>query len=153
MKFLTDSNVGRLTRFLRIFGFDTIYAEDVENSAPDNTLLEYAIAHDRIIITRDLPFHQKAKERSIYLEGEGVYNYLNQIKQKLNLEYDFSMSNARCSICNGILKKVEDNETVRTRVKEDTYNHYNEFYQCIECEKVYWAGSHVNKILQKLKEN
>ena len=43
MRFLTDAMLGRLSRLLRIFGYDTVYAEDIEHSAPDSKLLEYAI--------------------------------------------------------------------------------------------------------------
>ena len=83
IKFLTDAMYGRLTRFLRIFGYDTIYADDLEDHfkispVPDEKLAEYALENNRIIITRDYEFHKKNRDRSIFLEGEGVYNYLHQ---------------------------------------------------------------------------
>ena len=97
MKFLADAMLGKLARFLRIFGYDTVYANDLEEyfsicPVPDNKLLEYAIEDDRIIITRDFPFYKKAKERCVYLEGEGVYNYLNQLQLKMNLIYNFNIT-------------------------------------------------------------
>ena len=56
IRFLTDSMFGRLTRLLRIFGYDTVYANDLENyfevsPVPDDLLLKYALEHDRIIIS------------------------------------------------------------------------------------------------------
>ena len=61
MKFLVDAMLGKLVHFLRIFGYDTVYADELEtyfNMTPvsDEKLLEYAEKENRIIITKDLPF-------------------------------------------------------------------------------------------------
>jgi len=58
MKFLVDAMLGKLSRFLRIFGFDTIYANDLIeyyniDPVPDSSLKEYAQSTDRIVITKD----------------------------------------------------------------------------------------------------
>ena len=158
IRFLTDSMFGRLTRLLRIFGYDTVYANDLEdyfkvNPVPDDLLLKYALEHDRIIITRDYPFFKKNMKKIIYMEGEGVYHYLFQLKKKLHLEYNFVLQNARCSICNSSLKKVKDKEEIINEVKPQTFNHYNEFYQCTneDCRKIYWEGTHIDKIRKQLK--
>jgi len=156
MKFLVDAMCGRLKTFLRIFGYDTVYANDLEgifkiSPVPDDKLAEYALKEDRIIITRDYPFYNKYRDRSIFLEGEGVYNYLNQLKIKLNLEYNFEMQKARCSICNSGLEKVKDKNRIINDVKSQTFKHYNNFYQCKKCKKVYWKGTHIEKIMERLK--
>ena len=158
MKFLADAMCGKLKTFLRIFGYDTVYADDLEDvfnisPVPDEKLAEYAIENNCIIITRDYPFYKKNRDRSIFLEGEGVYNYLNQLKVKLNLEYNFEMGKARCSICNAELKKIEDKNKILNDVKPQTLKYYQNFYQCTnpECKKVYWRGTHIEKIMKKLK--
>jgi len=158
IKFLTDSMFGRLTRLLRIFGYDTVYANDLENyfqvsPVPDDLLLKYALEHDRIIITRDYPFFKKNMKKIIYMEGEGVYHYLFQLKKKLYLEYNFVLQNARCSICNSILKKVKDKEEIINEVKPQTFKYYNEFYRCTDesCRKIYLEGTHIDKIRKQLK--
>ena len=156
IKFLTDAMYGRLTRFLRIFGYDTVYADDLEeyfhiSPVPDEKLAEYAIENNRIIITRDYEFHKKHRDRSIFLEGEGVYNYLDQLKKKLKLDYNFEMQTARCSVCNSELEKVKDKNLIINDVKPETFKHFEEFYQCAKCKKVYWKGTHIEKIMKNLK--
>jgi uncharacterized protein with PIN domain len=158
IKFLTDAMFGRLTRFLRIFGYDTVYADDLEGlfgiaPVPDEKLAEFALEDERIIITRDYPFYKKNRDRSIFLEGEGVYNYLHQLKLKLNLDYNFNMGKARCSICNSELEKVKDKIKIMNDVKPQTFQYYEDFYQCTnpKCKKVYWKGTHIEKIMRKLK--
>lgn len=156
MKFLVDAMFGKLTRFLRIFGYDTIYADDLEeffntSPVPDEKLADYALENKRIIITRDYSFYKKNRDRSIFLEGEGVYNYLNQLKNKLNLEYNFNMQKARCSICNSGLEKVRDKNKIINDVKPETFKYTEDFYQCTNCKKVYWKGAHIEKIMERLK--
>jgi len=90
MKFLVDAMLGKLARFLRIFGYDTVYANDLIeyyniDPVPDNSLKKYAQSTNRTIITKDLPFYKVITDNAILLEGEGVYSYLNQLKQKLKL--------------------------------------------------------------------
>jgi len=156
IKFLTDAMYGRLTRFLRIFGYDTIYADDLEeyfniSPVPDEKLAEFAIESNRIIITRDYEFHKKYRDQSIFLEGEGVYNYLHQLKIKLQLNYNFEMQTARCSVCNSELEHVKDKNLIINDVKPETFKYIEEFYQCTKCKKVYWKGTHIEKIMKRLK--
>ncbi|MFX1239071.1 MAG: DUF5615 family PIN-like protein [Promethearchaeota archaeon] len=151
--FLCDAMVGKLARLLRIFGFDAVYAEDIENSAPDSKLLEFALKNNRIILTRDLAFHKIAGSSSLYLDEIDPYKNLIFIKNVLNLTLDFSIKNARCSACNSLLKKIEKKSQVKHLVKPDTYQTFDDFYLCTneQCKKVYWKGSHIEKILLKLR--
>ncbi|NVM18294.1 MAG: hypothetical protein HWN80_11310 [Candidatus Lokiarchaeota archaeon] len=158
MKFLTDAMLGKLTRFLRIFGYNTIYASDLiefyhMNPVPDKNLNEFAVGSNRIVITKDLPFYNKIKENAILLEGEGVYNYLNQLKRQLHLVYEFNIEKARCSVCNTILKRVNNKNSIKKHVKHETFKTYNEFFQCNNpsCQKVFWNGPHIADIVKKLR--
>jgi len=159
MKFLADAMLGKLARFLRIFGYDTIYASDLidhyhANPVPDKKINEYAVWSKRIVITKDLPFYKEIKENAILLEGEGVYNYLNQLKHKLNLDYEFNMEKARCSVCNTTLKMVNNKYSIKEFVKSETFKNYNEFFQCNnpKCQKVFWNGPHIADIIKKLRD-
>ncbi|MHA1292980.1 MAG: DUF5615 family PIN-like protein, partial [Promethearchaeota archaeon] len=103
MKFLADAMLGKLTRLLRIFGYDVVYANDLENyfnisPIPDEKLKDFAEKDGRIILTKDYTFYKRNKNKSIFLEGNGVYNYLNQLKTKLDLKYNFLIEKARCSL-------------------------------------------------------
>ncbi len=159
MKFLTDAMLGKLTRFLRIFGYDTIYANDLidfyrENPVQDKNLKEYALLNNRLVITKDLPFYNEIREEAILLEGKGVYNYLNQLKRMLNLVYDFNIEKARCSVCNSMLAKISDKNSIKELVKQETFKNYDEFFQCNNpsCQKVFWNGPHIADIIKKLRD-
>ena len=160
MKFLVDAMLGKLVRFLRIFGYDTVYADDLEkvfqmSPVSDEKLKEYAEKENRIIITKDLPFYNKARANAVYLKGEGVYNYLNQLKLKLKLDYQFQIHRARCSLCNSSLERIPKKKAIKEEVLMQTYNTYNEFYRCSnhKCGKIYWNGPHIIDILNRIKKN
>ncbi|MFX0058178.1 MAG: Mut7-C RNAse domain-containing protein [Candidatus Hodarchaeota archaeon] len=160
IKFLVDSMLGKLARFLRIFGYNTIYANDLEefykiSPIPDDKLNSYAEENNCIILTKDYEFYRKLKDKSIYLEGEGIYNYLKQLQIQLNLIYNFKMEKARCSKCNSVLEKVKNKEMIKNEVLDETYDNYKEFYQCInpQCKKIFWSGSHILDITEKVKKN
>ncbi len=154
MKFLTDSMFGKLTRLLRIFGHDTVYAEEIMKSAPDSELLKHAIENDRMILTRDRPFSKIAKQNSLYLDDIDVYANLLYLQKIINLELDFSIKNARCSACNSYLEKIDDKNSIRDKIKQDTFNSFQDFHRCSnpKCNKIYWKGSHIDKIISKLKK-
>ncbi len=160
IKFLTDAMFGKLTRFLRIFGYNTVYANDLEEifqikPFPDEKIVEFAIQENRTIITKDYPLYRKHKDMIIFIEGEDVYSQLTQLKDILHLSFDFAIQNARCSLCNGTLQLVKDIETIKNEIKNQTLKHYDTFYQCTnpKCKKVFWEGTHIKDIVKKLKEN
>ncbi len=163
MKFLVDAMLGKLARFLRIFGYDTVYANDLIgyyniNPVPDINLKDYAQSTNRIIITKDLPFYKKIMDNAIFLEGEGIYSYLNQLKQNLKLQFNYNIQSARCSTCNSALQEVTNKTLIKNRVQRETYLNYNEFFQCANsvCRKVFWNGPHIadiNRKIQKMSEN
>ncbi len=157
MKFLTDCMLGRLSRFLRIFGYDTIYAKDLEESekipAPDELLVEFAKKENRIILTKDKLLSRKAFPKSLFLEGEDVYLYLKQIKKKFSSKFQFNIESARCSVCNSTLIPISNKEDIKSLVNDGTFNSIKEFYQCSNqnCTKIYWHGTHIEDILSKIK--
>jgi hypothetical protein len=160
MKFLVDSMLGKLARFLRIFGYDTIYANDLTDilmvdPVPDEKLIDYAKENDRFIITKDFLLHKSYIDRSLYLRGKGIYQYLNQLKQKLNLNFEFKFEKTKCSICNSKLLKIQDKNEIKDIVLQSSLNNYNEFYRCsnLQCNKIFWKGTHIKDIEKRLEAN
>ncbi|HEC36911.1 hypothetical protein LCGC14_0487920 [marine sediment metagenome] len=160
MKFLVDSMLGKLARFLRIFGYDTVYANDLVSyfnlkPVPDDKLILYAKKNNRYIITKDELLYKYYIEKSIYLKGEGIYNYLNQLKKALKLNLEFKIAKARCSICNSRLKKIKNKSVIKEVALKESFNHYDEFFECVNlhCKKIYWEGSHIANIKNNIEND
>jgi uncharacterized protein with PIN domain len=83
-----------------------------------------------------------------------VYNYLKQLKLKLNLEFNFRIEKGRCSVCNSSLIKVSNKNLVKDLVKPDSFKNYSEFYQCSnnKCNQVFWKGPHITDIVAKIRK-
>jgi len=139
--FVVDVNAGRLALFLRMLGFDTMYGNDIRNGR----LAEIAQSQNRILLTRDTTLLKRKIIMHGYLLREQNPN--RQLVEVVRL-YDLSSRIkplSRCIPCNGLLVPVSK-EVIVDRLKPLTKKYYHTFHICEECRKIYWPGSHQEKI-------
>ena len=147
IKFLCDQMLGNLSSWLRFFGFDTIY---IKNYIEDDDLLEIAQKDNRIILTRDKELiirSNKRKIKNIYVDNLDLDEQLITVLKDVKIDKKMILS--RCSICNSLLDKIDKNK-VQNKVPNKIFNNIDEFQICRNCDKVYWAGSHYDKIIKKI---
>ncbi len=143
--------LGRLARWLRLTGFDTLYFKNES----DEKLLERTHNENRILLTRDRQVHQKAiKEglRSVLIPAISKNEALALLSKTFNIQFDVNPSNSRCPICNGNIVPVEK-EIIRSQIPNQTFEKYDQFWQCVQCGKIYWIGGHyesMRKIIAKI---
>lgn len=146
MKFIADAMLGRLARWLRIIGFDTLYSPDID----DRTLLKIARQEERYILTRDSHFHRKDIENCLLIQSNSLHEQIGQVVSELRLGPGPAM---RCPNCNGALKAVGQKEDVRDSVPEYVYMNFSRFQQCTMCSNVYWEGSHYRNIMEIIEND
>ena len=144
-KFLLDNHLGKLTRYLRILGFDAMYS----NAYPDELLAELSARQNRILLTRD----RRLLMRKIVQQGYCVRS-LNPNIQILEVLDRYNLRNCtrpfnRCLHCNCELSLVEKTD-IMDRLEPLTDKYYDEFHICINCDRIYWKGSHYERMLQDL---
>jgi uncharacterized protein len=147
-KFILDAHLGKLAKYLRMFGFDTLYKNDYS----DNTIREIARLDSRIILTRDKDLlNHKDVTHGYYVRATDPKVQLSEIIVKFDL---YSQTNpfTRCLNCNQPLIYMEKSE-IREEVDSDTWRIYNEFYKCPECDKIYWKGSHYEHMKEFIEQN
>ena len=153
MKFLTDGMLGKLTRWLRLLGYNVKYSRSLN----DEQLIEIAKKEKRILLTRDLELYRQAmvqKIDSFFVERTTEAKKLASLAKHFNLKLDFDVIVSRCPKCNSQIKPIAKSE-IAGKVPETTASHYNEFWKCPHCEKIYWQGAHwkrINKTLEEAKE-
>jgi len=140
--------LGRLAKYLRMLGFDTLY----HNNYFDSELALLSNNENRILLTRDRGL---LKRRSIdyghYVRQTQPFKQLQEIVQWLDLKRQIKPF-YRCIRCNGLLTDVNKSE-VESRLLPKTKQYYHEFKQCQGCKQVYWKGSHyqrMQRLIQKI---
>lgn len=149
MKFVADSMLGKLTRWLRMLGHDVKYSIKLDD--PD--LLIMAKNEKRILLTRDLALYQQATARGIdclYLEGQTEGERLAEVARRYGIELNIDMANSRCPKCNARVRPIS-REKVAGKVQRNTLVNYEEFWQCPKCGQIYWQGAHWAKIRRTLE--
>ncbi|WP_324736355.1 Mut7-C RNAse domain-containing protein [Thermococcus sp. SY098] len=132
-KLIADMMLGRLARWLRLYGYDTVYGVK-----DDDEIIEIAKKEGRIILTRDEELAKRAKNAILISSNK----FEEQIKQLMKLGFTFNElfpENARCPKCNGLIKEISK-EKIKNRVPPRVYEKYNEFYICTKCGQIYWPG-------------
>lgn len=144
MKFAADSMLGRLARWLRMSGYDTAYFKQ----KGDEDLISIAANENRILLTRDSKLHAKAlklKLQSCHVRSGELLEQLKQLALELGIAIQGSPIFARCTACNGVLERTEK-ESLRNKIPDTVLDGTDDFYSCKSCGKIYWRGSHWNRI-------
>ena len=140
-KFILDVHLGTLARYLRMLGFDTLYRNDYK----DEEIVHISIKEKRIILTRDLAILKNGKVTHGYFVREtDPKKQICEISRRFDLKDQFKPFH-RCMECNGIIRKV-DKTAVEKILQANTRKAFQDFFQCTSCEKVYWKGSHYEKM-------
>ncbi len=146
-KFVIDTNLGRLTRYLRLLGFDCLYRNDYD----DGTIAKIASEKNRIVLTRDRALLQ----RKIITHGYFVRNIIPKLQVKEVLKrfdlYRLTTPFTRCTRCNGILKRT-DKHQIEHHLEPLTKKYYDSFLVCSDCKQIYWQGSHYERAKHLIDE-
>ncbi|MDD5687634.1 MAG: Mut7-C RNAse domain-containing protein [Elusimicrobia bacterium] len=149
MKFIVDEMLGRVAKWLRLFGYDTIYFK----GDSDSELVFESIKQGRILLTRDTGISRKRPIKIIFIESENIFEQIEQLKRDLNLKISKDDIFTRCIKCNTSLEAIEKNK-IKDKVPVFIFNTHNNFSYCSACKKVYWQGSHIElaeKLIKKWK--
>ena len=146
-RFVLDCHLGRLARYLRQLGFDTLYRNDYT----DDVLAETSAREHRILLTRD----RSLLKRSIITHGYFVREFdprkqLDEVIRRFDLRNQI-IPFGRCTRCNGIVERV-DKKSIEHRLEPKTRLYYEDFWQCGTCNQIYWEGSHVKHMIALAEE-
>lgn len=144
-RFVADVNVGKLASLLRMAGFDTAH----HNNLHDAEIAEIAHNEKRIVLTKDT----RLLKRKIVEHGHLIREIVprNQLREVIHL---FGLKDrikpfSRCFKCNNLLEPVSK-EDILHRLLPLTKKFYNTFHRCPQCDRIYWPGSHKEKMRKYL---
>lgn len=150
MKFICDDNLGKLAKWLRTLGYDTLFFDPIE----DGELVARALKDDRVVLSRDTQlsrFKLKLDERFVLIKSDKPLEQVKQVLSHLHLRPDENLLFSRCLVCNELLEKVEKEE-IKERLYPYVYQTQDKFVRCLKCDRIYWSATHVNRMREKLSE-
>ncbi len=134
--------MGKLARFLRLLGFDTRYPRE---HLHDAALAQLAHDQQRVMLTRDRGLLMRNVITHGYClrttNGEGQ---LTAVLHRYQLHGQIRPW-TRCLRCNGLLKPVPKSQVI-DRLEPKTKRYFNDFRICVDCEQIYWKGSHFSAL-------
>lgn len=147
MRFATDATLGKLGRHLRAAGFDTVCQHESQDRDYFNR-----VAADRIILTRTLKYMARYKHRQLlFIRDNDPIEQLMQVFRDLKIGPADVEPFSRCLICNLKIKPI-DKDVLRGKVPAYIWQHHRAFYVCSGCQRIYWAGSHHQRLTQNLEK-
>lgn len=144
-RFIADSMLGRLARWLRIIGYDTTYYINIK----DELLIEKSLLEGRWIITRDTHLIRRRLVMGYtFIKDNDPMDQLRQIVEELNLNIYKGLL-TRCLECNTGLIHAYRGDVIGV-VPDYIYSANSAFFLCTSCNRVYWKGSHIDRIKERL---
>ena len=146
-RFVLDTHLGKLAKYLRMLGFDTLY----DNTWDDAALTDISRhGEGRILLTRDIGL----LKRKIITHGY----FVREIKPRLQtgeilLRFDLRRMIKpfqRCVHCNSVILPARK-EDIEGKVPAGIFRDFDEFVICNNCQRIYWKGSHYDRMMNFIR--
>lgn len=140
-RFVLDVHLGRLARYLRLLGFDTLYRNDFG----DAELAEQSDLQRRILLTRDVGLLKRSRvTRGAYLRQTAPREQLREVVDRFDLRGSLKPY-SRCMHCNGRLARIARAQ-LAGRLDANILQRHARFRQCRDCGRLYWPGTHLVRL-------
>lgn len=147
MKFAVDKMLGRLAKWLRILGYDTLF----DPYATQAAIVKQAAEEKRVFISRDSKLTKSSGIPELFIvQSERYQDQLREVVSRFRLDIHSKLF-TRCTVCNEEILPVEK-DTVRESLPEKSALNFDSFHQCPKCKRVYWGGTHTENTKRRLKE-
>jgi uncharacterized protein with PIN domain len=136
--------LGRLARWLRLLGYDALYAQDLgPGHVSDHQIAARARTDGRVVLTRDRELARRKGVRCLLVRSQILEEQLQEVVAALGRPPPGAP--ARCTACNAPLVEISPAEA-RPRVPPYVFRTQRCFHRCPACERLYWPGSHWRRV-------
>jgi hypothetical protein len=143
--FVANGHLGKLTRNLRLLGFDVAY----DPRAHDRQLLDVMDRENRALLTRDRRLLMHAVVRTGYCpRSQDPDEQTVEVIRRFNLP-GLIAPFTRCLRCNASLQEITKADIIE-ELEPLTKMYYEQFRRCTGCGQIYWPGSHFPKLQKRL---
>ncbi|MCZ7625333.1 MAG: hypothetical protein C3F12_07480 [Candidatus Methylomirabilota bacterium] len=143
MRFVADAMLGRLAKWLRLVGYDTLYWR-----GDDARLVRLALAENRVVLTRDTRIAPRLPPHLTLLITSDHYD--EQIRQVI-VHFGLPPRVGRlCLRCNLLIETVDKTE-LQGEVPEFVWRTQERFTRCPGCRRIYWEGTHYVRMRETIE--
>lgn len=152
IQFVLDVHLRKLARRLRLLGFDV----DYQDGRDDDELAEISEKTGRLLMSRDRQILMRRNvSRGMSIRNTDPDKQVMEVLERLDL-WKSCVPFSRCIECNGDVKGVPTGSEEYMRMKGDipegVLKWCTEYYRCSSCSRIYWKGSHYDKLKKKVEE-
>lgn len=149
-RFIVDHNVGKLAKWLRMMGYDTLFF----SGDNDSHMVALARKEDRVILTKDTQIMRRrlvtnGQIKTILIRDDKPEIQMHQVITTLNLDPQFRPFSI-CLECNQLLRE-RSKPQVRDLVPPYVFQTQSQYMECPTCHRIYWRGTHWQAMTKKLK--
>ncbi len=138
MTFIVDTTLGKLAKWLRILGYDTLYWRADDQAG----ILRRAQDEGRTLVTKDTKlFKARGTVEALLIREDNPFRQLQEVVRHFHILVNQGMLFSRCLACNAPLEAI-DPEEAKGAVPDHIYHTHQDFSRCPLCRKIYWAGTH-----------
>ncbi|TET18172.1 MAG: hypothetical protein E3J75_00725 [Dehalococcoidia bacterium] len=151
LKFIVDNNVGKLAKWLRIMGYDTLFF----NGSNDSRMIAIALAEERVVLTKDTQIMKRGvitrgRLKAIFIQSDEPELQMHQVIDALHLDCRFKPFTI-CLECNQPLLE-KSKQQVKELVPPYVFQTQNQYMECPTCHRIYWRGTHWQAMTEKLRK-
>ena len=146
-RFVVDVHLGALARHLRLLGLDTADPVDVD----DALIAKQSLCEGRALLTRDIGLLKRANvRRGLWIRSTNPDAQAQEVIARFVGPHHFAPM-TRCLVCNGTLAFVTRDEVV-DQLPDAVRALETPFFRCAGCHQVFWQGTHLKGLLQRLRK-
>ncbi|MGD9305578.1 MAG: Mut7-C RNAse domain-containing protein [Desulfobacterales bacterium] len=146
-RFAAERTLGKLAKWLRLLGFDTIF--EAQDSS-DRFFKD--LPSGRILLTRTQAIQEQYGTRNhIIIKSDHVQDQIRQVIYELGIVFQDIRPFSRCLSCNVEITEIEK-DAIFGQVPDYVWDTHDIFYTCPECKRIYWPGSHTKHNMKLIEE-
>jgi uncharacterized protein len=146
--FACDAMLGGLARWLRAAGYDASWSPHID----DWDLIRLARREGRVLLSSDTGIFRIGIVRDGDVPALAIPHGLGKHEQLALVlrRFGLAVREPHCMACGGELRPVP-REAVRDRVPAGSLARQERFFECTRCHKVFWEGTHWQRIEAALR--
>jgi len=145
-RFILDVHLGKCARYLRMLGFDCVYEPDWD----DDRIIDFALEDKRIVLTRDRGILKQTRvTHGYWVRSKNPVTQVREVLAALDLAAQVKPFTL-CLNCNGSIQRI-GKEHIAGEVDPAILSRFDAFWQCRDCGRIYWRGSHHERMLKRIE--